>query len=200
MPRLAYVRVNDRCGPTFLQTRIRSMEDQSQDLTRAAALVRRVVAARGYGIPFHEREDIVQEAMFQIWRALAGSGGADIRSLDGLASVIAHRCCLAWRRRSRPLDPLTPDRADPSPSPEEALIGEEMRSLALRVIGELREGCREILRLHVFLKLTYREIARSLNRSEHGLRTQMFECLQEARAILDRLRRQGGSVGAGAKA
>ncbi len=161
---------------------------EESDLIRAASLMRRIVSARAYGIPAAERADLLQEALLQLWRAAVGPSAGEVRSVEGLAATITHRCCLAWLRRRRPLENLPHDIPDPAPSLEEALIRRERRELAIRVIRALPGRCRDVLRLHVFQRLPYQEIARRLGRSEHGLRTQVYECLKEARGILERLR------------
>lgn len=166
------------------------VEERVGALTRAAAVVRRVVAARGYRIPAHERQDVLQDAMLQLWRVLSSPAAVDIRSIEAFAATVAHRCCLLWLRRQTQPEELASDLPDAAPSAEERVLRQEHMALGLRVVRRLRPRCREILRLHVFEKRAYREIARMLNRSEHGLRTQMFECLQEAREILEQLRRE----------
>lgn len=163
--------------------------ERAGEVARAAAVVRRIVWARGYKIPGHEREDVFQEAMLRLWRVLSGPGSERIGSLEAFAATTAHRCCLVWLRRQRPLDPFPSSLADPSPSAEESLERQEDRALGLRVLRALKKSCRELLRLHALERLPYREIARRLNRSEHGLRTQMYECLREARRIAERLGR-----------
>jgi RNA polymerase sigma factor (sigma-70 family) len=169
------------------------VEERLAALTRAAAVARRVVAARGYRIPAHEREDVLQEAMLQLWRALSSPAAREIRSVEAFATTVAHRSCLLWlRRRSRPVEPVR-DPAENTPSAEERMLEREHLDLALRVVRRLRPGCKEILRLHVLDRRSYREIATLLNRSEHGLRTQMCDCLQQARRILEQLRRDAAS-------
>lgn len=166
------------------------LEADADALARIIALVRRIIAARAYRIPRGEHPEILQEALLQVWRALRRPSADPVRSVEGLAATIAHRCCLAWLRRSRRHEELSPALRDPAPSAEDELVRLERRALGLRVIRAMPPGCREILRLHIFQKLTYREIAQRLNRSEHGLRTQACECLRQARAMIDRLRRE----------
>lgn len=165
------------------------LETDPGALVRTVGLVRRIIAARGYRVPREDQAEIFQETMLQLWRALGGSPANPVASVDGLAATIAHRGCLAWMRRRRRLVEMPPDLPDPAPSAEEDLLRQERRALGLRVIRSMPEGCREILRMHMFQKLTYREIAMRLNRSEHGLRTQVFECLREARAMMEGIRR-----------
>lgn len=165
-------------------------ETDPNTLVRTVGLVRRIVSARGYRIPREDRAEILQETMLQLWRALTGSSADPVASVDGLAATIAHRRCLAWMRRRRWLGEIPPDLSDPAPSAEDDVLRQERRALGLRVIRSMPEGCREILRMHMFQKLTYREIATRLNRSEHGLRTQVCECLREARAMMERIRRR----------
>lgn len=168
------------------------LEADTDALARTIALVRRIIAARAYRIPRGEHPEILQETLLQFWRALSRPSGDPVRSVEGLAATIAHRCCLAWLRRRRRQEELSPDIRDPAPSVEDELVRKEQRALGLRVILAMPPACREILRLHILQKLTYREMALRLNRSEHGLRTQAFECLRQARAQMDRLRREAG--------
>lgn len=161
-------------------------------LARIARLVRRIVAARAYWIPAADRADLTQEAMLQFWRAVSGPAAGRIEKPEGLAATIAHRCCLMWMRRRRRIGALPEDVPDPAPSSEADLIRRERQVLGHRVLQALPAGCREVLRLHILERLTYREIGQQLHRSEHGLRTQAYECLKEARALIVRMRREAG--------
>jgi RNA polymerase sigma factor (sigma-70 family) len=159
-------------------------------LAQVEGIASRVVRHRGFYIPVEDRQDIVQEVMAQVWSALAAPGAGVRRSFVGFVQAIACRRCVDWMRRHRAtaeIDPAIPDAAGP---PDQAYLMQERRALGLQVLGELREACRDLIRLVILEERSYREIALSQGRGEGALRTQMAECLKEARAIRARLLRE----------
>lgn len=159
-------------------------------LAQVEGIVSRVVRHRGYYIPLEDQQDIVQEVMAQIWRALAAPGFSLSRNFAGFVHAIACRRCVDWMRRHRAtteIDAAMPDAAGP---PDQAYLRRERCELGRQVLAVLREACRELIRLFILEEKSYREIALSKGRTEGALRTQMSECLKEARAIRDRLLRE----------
>ena len=100
---------------------------------------------------------------------------------------MAHRCCVDWLRQLRPLADLVIVPGRTSPGPDEHYAEAEREELAGRVVDEVRPPCRELFRLVAEQELSYAEIAERQQRTPGAVRTQMCQCLKEARCILARL-------------
>jgi RNA polymerase sigma factor (sigma-70 family) len=144
-----------------------------------------LVAFRGYYIPAEQQTDVVQQTMLDLWQRVRSPGFA-CRSFDGLVRTITFRRCVDWMRQARPAVELAATMAVEASRPDWDYVDQERRSLARRVLGELCEPCRELMR-QLAEGRTYREIAEQQQRSEGALRVQLCECLKEARRILSRL-------------
>jgi RNA polymerase sigma factor (sigma-70 family) len=165
-------------------------------VARIQDMIVRTVKFRGYYIPHEESRDIVQEVLLEVYQALSGPGLRFKEGLSAFVRAVTYRRCVDWMRHHRthdPLDPLTPDGTT---HPDQSAVAQEQRRLALEVIRELPEACRQLIGLHAGARLTYREISALLGRSEGALRTQMCECLKEARVALQR-KLSGSSPGEG---
>lgn len=150
-------------------------------------LVQGVVRYRGYYIPAEERADVVQSVMLEVWRSLCAEAPAAPRSLDALVRSIACRRCVDWIRRRRAADAVRELPAGQARRPDTDYLDAEQRRLGSVILSRIRPACRELFRLHAVQALSYREMAGRLGRSEGALRTQMSECLKEAREIHRRL-------------
>src|SRR2546426_752903 len=183
--------------------------DTDEDLARRfllgeAAVVRwvettvgRVVRFRGYRVPSEERHDLVQETLLETCQALARPGFAFSHGFVAFVRSIAYRRCVDWLRRRRAQDAIDPALPDGSVPADQRLVEKEERDLASEVLRDMRPACRALFRMHAGENLTYGQIARRLGRSEGALRTQMCECLREAREAFTRKRtpRPGGREG-----
>ena len=149
--------------------------------------VTRVVRFRGYGIDPADQIDIVQEALLHIWREASRQGFAYRRDLGIFARLVAARRALDWRRASRLHQPMNDEIPDRRMGPDDVALKNERVRLARQVLAEVKETCREIIRLHVHENRSYRDMAATLGRTEGSLRTQMWECLKEAQQIAARL-------------
>jgi RNA polymerase sigma factor (sigma-70 family) len=153
-------------------------------IVEAEALVARIVAYSGFGFGRAEREDLVQEAMAQIWEAI-GNGRFDTgRSFEAFVRTVATRRCIDGRRSRRATTELSPLLVSGDADPESALLARERIEVGRRLLSGLGEGCRELIRLHANEGMTYAEIGRRWQRSEGALRVQMSECLSQARRLL----------------
>ena len=156
-------------------------------VAQVEAMISRVVRYRGYFIPTQDRQDVVQEAMLKLYEALGRPDFAFTRSFRAFVESMAHRRCVDWMRQQRPKEQLPETLPDRAASPDQTVLQDEQREIGQQVLRELREACRKLIRLHAVENLTYREIARLQGRSEGALRVQMYECMREARRILDRI-------------
>jgi RNA polymerase sigma factor (sigma-70 family) len=167
----------------------RFLERDDEALVEIQETVTRVVRFRGYGVSAADQADLVQEAILHIWRESSRPDFAFRRDFGTFARLVAARRCLDWRRASRKGSRVSNAIPDTHTGPEEAALEEERVRLARQVLAETREPCRELIRLHVHESESYKLMAVRLGRSEGSLRTQMWECLKEARAIAERLRK-----------
>ena len=165
----------------------RFLERDPQALADVEFAVTRVVRFRGYAIPASDRRDVIQESLLQIWREASRPGFDYRQDFDAFVCLVAFRRCLDWRRARRPAAPIDSSIPDARQRPDEDALAREEVDLARRVLLELPEPCRDLIRLHVQEERPYREIAEMLGRTEGALRTQMWKCLEVARQILERL-------------
>ena len=171
----------------------RFMEGEAAAVARVESLVARVVRFRGYYIPAAERHDVVQDALLQIWDAVNESGFTFSKNFEALIRAITYRACVDWMRHKRPLAAeIVPALADPSGRPDDSVLNKEQVLLGLQVLREMREPCRRLFRRFVVEGMSYRRIGDLEDRTEGALRTQMAQCLKEARDLLDRIRRRRG--------
>jgi RNA polymerase sigma factor (sigma-70 family) len=164
---------------------------------RLAAVARRVVGDRGYYIPVGEREDVVQQVLLDTYRAITRPGFTLEKEFVSFVRSISCRRCVDWMRRQRPTAALTFRVADNRANPHEQLNEKETVELGRRVVLELSERCRELIRLRIKEGLSYQEIAGRLNSSEGAVRNRMYKCLQRAREVLAEL--LGPRAGDGAR-
>jgi RNA polymerase sigma factor (sigma-70 family) len=164
-------------------------------ILEAETLVARIVAYRGFGFGRAEREDLVQEAMAQIWEAIGGGRFDTGRSFEAFVRTVATRRCIDGHRSRRATSELSPHLVSPEADPESALLARERAEVGRRLLSGLGDGCRELIRLHATEGLTYAEIGRRWQRSEGALRVQMSECLSRARRLLrEQDARDGGAA------
>jgi len=170
---------------------------EAEAVTQVRAVVTRMVRFRGYAIPSEDHRDLVQEVLLQLWEAVNRPDFDFNRSFEGFAALVAGRRCIDWVRTRKQTTQLSPSMAREGDGPLEHLMEEERVTIVHEVLDQLKESCRKLIRMHVGEKRTYREISGLVGRSEEALRFQMFRCIKEARAILDRIVAAGGAGGRG---
>jgi len=168
----------------------RFLRGDAAALAQVEGIAAQVVRHRGYFIPSTDQQEIVQEIVTQVWQALARPGFTVRKSVGAFVQAIACRRCVDWMRRFRPSDPIDPATPDPADPPDRTYLARERHEIGRRILRELRDACRELFRLVVLEDKSYREIAALQGRSEGALRTQMYDCLREARAIRDLLQEE----------
>jgi RNA polymerase sigma factor (sigma-70 family) len=159
-------------------------------VAEASSVIRNAVFFRGFYIPESERSDVVQEAMVQLWRALADPSRPRPRDARAFIRSIAYRRCVDWMRRHRAAEPLEVHHAGQEASQEARLLRAEELLLGRETLARLQEPCRELFWLRAGRKLSYSEIGRLQGRTEKAARNQMSDCLGRAREILGKLQRR----------
>lgn len=138
------------------------------------------------GLPREDREDIVQETLVGLHRAVTHSGFSLRTTLRGLVKKIAVARCIDYLRRRRPVVDLDPDMPDPHGSPYDEILRKEQGARLRWILQNLKERCKELIRLFYFEERPYSQIALKLGAVENTLRGQMFRCMQQIRSSLRR--------------
>lgn len=132
-----------------------------------------------------EREDLFQEIVIAVWRALPGFRGEC--SERTFLFRIAHNRCLTYvarRRSTSPLDEHGVEARDPHPTVEAQLADEQQRERLLNAVRALPLGYRQVVTL-MLEGLPYREIAQVMGIGESNVGVR----LNRARQLLkDRLK------------
>lgn len=148
---------------------------------------RRVVHAKGYFVPFAEREDILQEILLNVYRAASAPGFRLQHGVNAFVRTLAHRRCVDWvrlhRRDDSPARSVTPLAG----GPEEDVLQRERLQIAGQVLETLPPGCRKLIVQRFVEGRSYTEISRLQGRSEHALRNQLYKCLKKAQLLFRNL-------------
>lgn len=153
-------------------------------IAAVARLARHMVGEKGYYVLPDDREDLVQEILIHVHRAVSGPGFRLRSGFDGLVRSVAHRRCVDWmRRHKRGADEPASVAAAP-PDPEKVLLSQERIERGLHVLRNLGWACREIIRMRIGEGLRYRQIAERLDRTEESVRSHMYKCLKRAKQIV----------------
>ncbi|OGT95306.1 MAG: hypothetical protein A2083_11010 [Gemmatimonadetes bacterium GWC2_71_9] len=160
---------------------------QAGDESAAAELVRRHAGALArflaiQGAPESELEDLVQDALFNAFRALGRfRGGASFRTwLLTIGTNLLKDRRRQWARR--PLIELTPDVADPSGDPSAVAEATWTAQKLEEGIGKLARLQREVFLLRAHQGLPYPEIARALEISEGAARVHFHHAVKRLKA------------------
>jgi RNA polymerase sigma factor (sigma-70 family) len=141
-----------------------------------------------------ELEDLEQEILLELLVALRErryEGRASFRTY--VHTVVHHKCIDLIRARRRrsfvELEEIDPPAAGTSAL--ERLSEAQARDLALRVLAEMPESCRELWRM-IQEGLSYREMSARLGVAEGALRVRVLRCRRRAVALRERLGGGGG--------
>lgn len=162
--------------------------------SRLVASTQRMVASVALAITrdVGVSEDIAQETFLSAWQRLSKLDHAD-SLLPWLRHVARNRAIdhvRALRHRESTLtdaDPRMNAAADPGPTPEQALGGEQERALLAAMLDEIPDDSREVLLLFYREGQSSRRVAELLGLSDAAVRKR----LQRARAALQSRRTDG---------
>jgi RNA polymerase sigma factor (sigma-70 family) len=162
---------------------------EGEAVTAVNLIVSKVIKRRGHYLPHDERGDVIQETVLDLVRSVKGRSFEGDEEFQGFARMVAHRRCVDWTRQAMRRARIEPP-IKQLVLPENNLEQRERRALALDVFSKLKKPCRELLALRIGRGLSYAQISELINRSEGALRTQSYYCLNQARTILNRIRRR----------
>ncbi|HEV2749848.1 MAG TPA: sigma-70 family RNA polymerase sigma factor [Gemmatimonadales bacterium] len=160
--------------------------------TREAADIDEVIRAHGdalervawgYADTAPDREDLMQEILVALWRALPRFRGES--SLRTFLLRVAHNRAITFATRRRRFDDLPEEGLLPDPAPlaEERLIEEQHRDRLFRAIRELPEAQRQAVMLRLE-GLSQREIAELQETSESNVGVRLTRARKALRALL----------------
>ena len=145
--------------------------------------VRRILSARRLGFSPDERDDLEQEIMTDVWRAVNRSGFDFSGGFWGFVEVVSSRRCIDSRRRQREIMPLVAEYEDGSEGPFERVVNRQRTRLASEILDRLDQPCRELVTMRLKDGMSYAEMSKAMGRSEGALRVQMHRCIGRARDI-----------------
>jgi RNA polymerase sigma factor (sigma-70 family) len=159
--------------------------------------VRTILAFRGFGCSESDKDDLEQEVMTHLWRAVNRQGFSASAGFWGFVEVVTARRCIDWLREQRERVPIDGGFPDGRQTPIQLALAGERAKLATAVIDALDPACRELVVGRLRDGRSYSELAGRLGKSEGALRVQMYRCIQSARKILGKMapESQGSSEG-----
>lgn len=147
------------------------------------------------GLSAQSAADVVQDAFLKLLRS---NPTADVRDLSSYlrrtATTVAVDHFRNEQRAARLVNPaaaVDDSYADPVPLAEAAMISEEELAALAAAVAELPPRTREVLLLHKYEGLTYREISERLGIAKNTVMVHMVKALGCLKAKL----REGGTAG-----
>lgn len=146
--------------------------------------VRRILSHRRFGISHHEREDLEQEVMAELWRSVNRPGFDFTAGFWGFVEMVVSRRCIDWIRSKRGVVTVVADIQDQGKDPLDEVLDAERSELAERIVQALEPTCRGLIKMRFHNGMSYSEIARVLGKSEAALRVQLHRCIRSAQGLL----------------
>ena len=172
-------------SPEVWAKRLRRGEPAADQVVRKR--VRRILSHKGLRIPSEDRLDLEQEIMTEVWLAV-NRPGFDFRAgFWGFIEVVTSRRCIDWLRGRRGRVPVAEDLRDEGRNPLERVLDGERAKIASEVLEALEPECRKMIVMLLHQGVPYKEIAKTLGKSEGALRVQMHRCIHRARDIIQRV-------------
>jgi RNA polymerase sigma-70 factor (ECF subfamily) len=162
----------------------RFLAGEAQACRAVERWAREILLYHRFGLGREEREDAVQEALADVWRAAGRPGFALRHGLRAFVRTVTLARAIDRVRRSRRTEPVEESLPDRGAGPEsEAEVSDESARLHA-ALEALDPSCREIIRLHYFEGWPYARIAQREGRREATMRVRMFNCLRALRGQL----------------
>ena len=156
------------------------------ELVHRLVCVPRMLAAlnarAGRPLSAHDLEDLAQDVLVALWRALPSFAG--LSSLESWAFRSCHRALLAHLRRPR-------GRASADDGPETAVPVEDQAFEEIHgALARLEPRERRVVELKHFEELTFVEIGARLSTSPNTIKSWYYEALADLRRFLASARRR----------
>ncbi|PVZ07957.1 RNA polymerase sigma factor ShbA [Actinomycetospora cinnamomea] len=150
-------------------------------------LVLRYCRARTARTDPHAAEDVAQDVLLAVLRALPGYTDEGKPFLAFVYGIAAHKCVDAVRRRSRGAAPTVaepdPETPDHGPGPEDLALRGARRQLVHRLLDELPARQREILVLRLANGLSAEETAQAVGSTPGAVRVAQHRALARLRPL-----------------
>ncbi len=132
--------------------------------------------------------DIVDEAMFDVWRSVGNFAGRSKPST--WIYSIARNKLISWLRKTSEVtledESILDALIDPAATPAEELAMDDMQQQLLRLMDQLTDEHREVLKLTYFEDKSVKEVAELLGISENTVKTRMFYARKRLAQLLDK--------------
>ncbi len=132
--------------------------------------------------------DLVDEAMFDVWR-FAGSFAGKSKPSTWIYSIARNKV-ISWLRKTSEVtledESILDTLVDTAATPHEELAMDDVKQHLLRLMDQLSDEHREILRLTYFEDLSIKEAADILGISENTVKTRMFYARKRMAQLLDK--------------
>lgn len=132
--------------------------------------------------------DLVDEAMFDVWRSAESFAGRSKPST--WIYSIARNKMISWLRKTSELsledESILESLVDPSATPHEELAMDDMKQHLLRLMDQLTEEHREVIKWTYFEDKSVKEVAELLDISENTVKTRMFYARKRLAQLLEK--------------
>lgn len=132
--------------------------------------------------------DLVDEALFDVWRS-AGSFAGRSKPSTWIYSIARNKV-ISWLRKTSEVsledESMLDALIDPAASQYEDLAMDDMRQQLLRLMDQLTEEHREVLKYTYFEDKSIREVGELLNISENTVKTRMFYARKRLAQLLEK--------------
>lgn len=132
--------------------------------------------------------DLVDEALFDVWRS-AGNFAGKSKPSTWIYTITRNKV-VSWLRKTSELtledEKLLETLVDPAANPHEDLVLDDMKRQLLRLMDQLTEEHREVLKLTYFEEKPVKEVATLLGISENTVKTRMFYARKRLSQLLER--------------
>ena len=132
--------------------------------------------------------DLVDEAMFDVWRSAEHFAGRSKPSTWMYS--IARNKVISWLRKTSEVsledESILDAMVDPNANPHEELAMDDMKQQLLRLMDQLTDEHREVLKLTYFEEKSVKEVADLLDISENTVKTRMFYARKRLAQLLEK--------------
>lgn len=132
--------------------------------------------------------DLVDEAMFDVWRSAENFAGRS--KVSTWIYSIARNKVVSWLRKTSEVtledESILDAMIDPAAGPHEELALDDMKQQLLRLMDQLTEEHREVIRLTYFEDKSVKEVATVLDIAENTVKTRMFYARKRLAQLLEK--------------
>ncbi len=132
--------------------------------------------------------DLVDEAMFDVWRSAENFAGRS--KVSTWIYSIARNKVVSWLRKTSEVtledESMLDAMIDPAAGPHEELALDDMKQQLLRLMDQLTEEHREVIRLTYFEDKSVKEVALVLDIAENTVKTRMFYARKRLAQLLEK--------------